>query len=133
VSTGQADADDGRVTGVFVILAHVRRYNLNCRFLLAMDVITLVYSIAQLVWVIYGLVSGNYDQFRGTGSLAAYITFVFDQVSSSVPWIIYEISHVCLQMLTDVGEPALPGYYGKNLKIHLNYFWIFTNIFPCLD
>jgi hypothetical protein len=97
-----------------------------------MDVITLVYSIAQLVWVIYGLVSGNSDQFRGTGSLAAYITFVFDQVSSSVPCI-YEISHVRLQMLTDVGEPPLPGYYGKILKIHLNYFWIFTNIFPCLD
>ncbi len=95
-----------------------------------MDVITLVYSIAQLVWVIYGLVSGNSDQFRGTGSLAAYITFVFDQVSSSAPWIIYEISHV---WFTDLGEPALPGYFGKNLKIHLIYFWIVTNIFPCLD
>jgi hypothetical protein len=98
-----------------------------------MDVITLVYSIAQLVWVIYGLVSGNSDQFRGTGSLAVYITFVFDQVNSSPPWIIYEISHVCLQMLMDLGEPVLPGYYGKNLKIQLNYFWIVTNTFPCLD
>jgi hypothetical protein len=115
VSTCQANTDDGRVTGVFVILAHVRRYNLNCRFLLAMDVITLVYSFAQLVWVIYGLVSGNSDQFRGTGSLAAYITFVFDQVSSSVPCI-YEISHVCLQMLTDVGDQNSLGTMVKISK-----------------
>jgi hypothetical protein len=44
-----------------------------------MVVIALVYSIAVLVWVIICLVSGN-SQFGGTGSLAAYITFILDQV-----------------------------------------------------
>jgi hypothetical protein len=47
-----------------------------------MDVIALVYSLAVLVWVIICLVSGN-SQFGGTGSLAAYITFILDQVSRS--------------------------------------------------
>jgi hypothetical protein len=49
------------------------------KFLLSMDVIALVYSLAVLVWVIICLVSGN-SQFGGTGSLAAYITFILDQV-----------------------------------------------------
>jgi len=48
-------------------------------FLLSMAVIALVYSLAVLVWVIICLVSGN-SQFGGTGSLAAYITFILDQV-----------------------------------------------------
>jgi hypothetical protein len=48
-------------------------------FLLSMDVIALVYSLAVLVWVIICLVSGN-SQFGGTGSLAAYITFILDQL-----------------------------------------------------
>ncbi len=72
-----------------------------------MDVIALVYSLAVLVWVIVCLVSGN-SQFGGTGSLAAYITFILDQVSCSAPWIIYIMSDVSLQMITAVGEPAPP-------------------------
>jgi hypothetical protein len=72
-----------------------------------MDVIALVYSLAVLVWVIICLVSGN-SQFGGTGSLAAYITFILDQVSRSAPWIIYIISDVCLQMIAALGEPAPP-------------------------
>jgi hypothetical protein len=51
----------------------------SLKFLLSMDVIALVYSLAVLVWVIVCLVSGN-SQFGGTGSLAAYITFILDQV-----------------------------------------------------
>jgi hypothetical protein len=95
VSSSQADADDRRVTGVFVILAHVWRYNYLCRFLLSMDVIALVYSLAVLVWVIICLVSGN-SQFGGTGSLAAYITCILDQVSRSAPWIDYIYNFRCL-------------------------------------
>jgi hypothetical protein len=57
-----------------------------------MDVIALVYSLAVLVWVIICLVSGN-SQFGGTGS---------------APWIIYIISHVCLQMIPALGEAAPP-------------------------
>jgi hypothetical protein len=72
-----------------------------------MAVIALVYSLAVLVWVIICLVSGN-SQFGGTGSLAAYITFILDQVNHSAPWIIYIISDVCLQMITALGEPAPP-------------------------
>ncbi|CAK9861848.1 unnamed protein product [Sphagnum jensenii] len=51
----------------------------SLQFLLSMDVIALVYSLAVLVWVIICLVSGN-SQFGGTGSLASYITFILDQV-----------------------------------------------------
>ncbi len=72
-----------------------------------MDVIALVYSLAVLVWIIICLVSGNY-QFAVTGSLAAWITCILDQVSRSAPWIIYIISDVCLQMITVLGEQARP-------------------------
>jgi hypothetical protein len=51
----------------------------SLKFLLSMDVIALVYSLAVLVWIIICLVSGN-SQFGGTGSLVAYITFILDQV-----------------------------------------------------
>jgi hypothetical protein len=46
----------------------------SLKFLLSMDVIALVYSLAVLVWVIICLVSGN-SQLGGTGS---YITFILD-------------------------------------------------------
>jgi hypothetical protein len=72
-----------------------------------MDVIASVYSLAVLVWVIICLVTGN-SQFGGTGSLAAYITCILDQVSRSAPWIIYIISYICLQMIIALSEPAPP-------------------------
>jgi hypothetical protein len=87
-----------------------------------MVVIALVYSIAVLVWVIICLVSGN-SQFGGTGSLAAYITFILDQVSPSAPWTIYIISDVCLQMITALGEPAPPLVpWRKTAKLFIDCY-----------
>jgi hypothetical protein len=87
-----------------------------------MDVIALVYSLAVLVWVIICLVSGK-SQLGGTGSLAAYITFILDQVSCSAPWIIYIISDVCLQMIPALGEPAPPLVpWEKSRKLFIDCY-----------